>query len=32
MWLRGRTAKQMIVSVMGVSVVVLVIVLGPALF
>ena len=32
MWMRGRTAKQMIVSVMGVSVVVLVIVLGPALF
>jgi hypothetical protein len=32
MWVRGRTAKQMIVSVMGVSVVVLVIVLGPALF
>lgn len=32
MWLRGRTAKQMLVSVMGLSVVVLVIVLGPALF
>jgi hypothetical protein len=32
MWVRGRTAKQMIVSVMGVSGVVLVIVLGPALF
>jgi len=31
MWVRGRTAKQMIVSVLGVSVVVLVIVLGPAL-
>ena len=31
MWVRGRTAKQMIVSVLGVSVVVLAIVLGPAL-
>ena len=32
MWMRGRTPKQMVVSVLGVSVVVLVIVLGPALF
>jgi uncharacterized protein len=31
MWMRGRTAKQMIVSVLGVSLAVLVVVLGPAL-
>ena len=31
MWIRGRTPKQMVASVMGLSVLVLVIVLGPAL-
>ena len=31
MWARGRTAKQMAASVLGLSVAVLVIVLGPAL-
>ena len=31
MWIRGRTPKQMFASVMGLSVLVLVIVLGPAL-
>lgn len=32
MWARGRTPKQMIASVLGVSVAVLVLVLGPALW
>ena len=32
MWARGRNARQMAVSVLGVSTVVLVVVLGPALF
>ena len=32
MWVRGRTPKQMVASVFGLSVIVLVIVLGPALF
>ena len=32
MWVRGRTPKQMVASVFGLSVIVLVIVIGPALF
>lgn len=32
MWARGRTAKQMVASVLGLSVLVLAAVLGPALF
>ena len=32
MWARGRNARQMVVSVLGVSTVVLALVLGPALF
>ena len=32
MWVRGRTPKQMVASVFGLSVLVLVVVLGPALF
>lgn len=32
MWARGRTARQLAISVMGLSVVVLIAVLGPALF
>ena len=32
MWARGRNAKELVVSVLGVSVVVMLVVLVPALF
>jgi hypothetical protein len=32
MWARGRSARDMVASVLGVSIVVLALVLGPALF